>query len=709
MYNNNFYYLCNVNLLTKDITYCKGVGTRIASILRSEWKVCTAADLLRKYPYRYVDRSKVYMLSEIRDTETYVQIVGTITDIRTIGEGKGQRLSVSFTDGKGVIELIWFNSKYLRLEKNKKYLLFGKPSLYNHVYNFVQPELTPLQGDTLPPSAQGLQPEYSVTERMRNNGITPKMIRKIIRELLPELDLGGLPETLSEELKAQYHLLDLTTSLKNVHFPENADILARTRERLKFEELFYIQLDILYNTRQLSTQHIGYTMPIVGQYFHFFYNHVLPFTLTKAQQRVIKEIFVDLKSGKQMNRLLQGDVGSGKTLVALIAALIAIDNGYQVCIMAPTEILAQQHYTTISKFLSTMPLHVELLTGSTSDKERKRLHTGLEVGMVNILIGTHALIEPNVVFKNLGLAVIDEQHRFGVVQRAKLWGKNTQPPHILVMTATPIPRTLAMTLYGDLDISVIDELPPGRKNIITLHYTQQQRKAIDDFLQKELSLGRQVYVVFPLIEESDKLPLADLTNGFRYFLEHFPQYKVEYLHGQMPAIQKDDIMRRFKAGEIKILVSTTVIEVGVDVANASLMVIEDAERFGLSQLHQLRGRVGRGAEQSYCLLVTKDELGKDVAHRMDIMTTTNDGFKIAEADLQLRGPGSLSGTLQAGLPFELKIASLASDGQMLEVAKQAATAILDRDPHLDQPTDKIYLDQMTLLSSQQPKDMSEIS
>lgn len=698
-----------MNLLTKDITYCKGVGTRIASILRAEWKVNSAADLLRKYPYRYVDRSKVYMLSEIRDTETYVQIIGTITDIRTIGEGKGQRLSVSFTDGKGAIELIWFNSKYLRLEKNKKYLLFGKPSVYNHVYNFVQPELTPLQGDTLPPSAQGLQPEYSVTERMRNNGITPKMIRKIIRELLPELDLGGLLETLSEELKAQYHLLDLTTSLKNVHFPENADILARARERLKFEELFYIQLDILYNTRQLSTQHIGYTMPIVGQYFHFFYNHVLPFTLTKAQQRVIKEIFVDLKSGKQMNRLLQGDVGSGKTLVALIAALIAIDNGYQVCIMAPTEILAQQHYTTISKFLSTMPLHVELLTGSTSDRERKRLHAGLEVGMVNILIGTHALIEPNVVFKNLGLAVIDEQHRFGVVQRAKLWGKNTQPPHILVMTATPIPRTLAMTLYGDLDISVIDELPPGRKNIITLHYTQQQRKAIDDFLQKELSLGRQVYVVFPLIEESDKLPLADLTNGFRYFLEHFPQYKVEYLHGQMPAIQKDDIMCRFKTGEIKILVSTTVIEVGVDVANASLMVIEDAERFGLSQLHQLRGRVGRGAEQSYCLLVTKDELGKDVAHRMDIMTTTNDGFKIAEADLQLRGPGSLSGTLQAGLPFELKIASLASDGQMLEVAKQAATAILDRDPHLDQPTDKIYLDQMTLLSSQQPKDMSEIS
>ena len=656
--------------------------------------------MLYQFPYKYIDRSRFYFIHEIDDEDTYVQIIGHITEWHTIGTGAGARLSATFSDGRHTIELVWFKGiKYLKLERNTKYLLFGKPSRFNHQYNFVHPELTPMS-KVKPEMTKGLEPYYNTTEGMKRAGLNSKAIRNITAELMPLLRQSGVRETLGIDLIEQQHLMPLTEALANIHFPTDQIAMQKARERMKFEELFYIQLQILRQMKRRE-QNEGFRMPIVGKAFHAQYN-TLPYDLTNAQKRVLREIQNDLKSGKQMNRLLQGDVGSGKTIVALLTALLAVDNGYQACIMAPTEILANQHYETISKLLSPLTVNgtsvnCKLLTGSTTAKQRIPLHEQLRNGEINILIGTHALIEKEVQFANLGLCIIDEQHRFGVAQRAKLWEKNIRPPHVLVMTATPIPRTLAMTVYGDLHVSIIDELPPGRKPVHTLHYNIERRTSINQFITQQIDLGRQVYVVYPLIKENENLDLQDLQNGYNTLCQTFPQYRISMVHGQMRAKDKDEQMQRFASGETQILVATTVIEVGVNVPNASVMIIENAERFGLSQLHQLRGRVGRGADQSYCLLLTKLELSKDTRKRMDIMVATNDGFRIAEADLQLRGPGDLEGTQQSGLPFELHIASLTHDGQILEVARQAALAILDADPLLDEMHNRIYKQRLDLL------------
>ena len=695
-----------MDLSIRNIEYCKGVGTKRADILRKELGVKSALDMLYQFPYKYIDRSRFYYIHEIEDDDTYVQIIGHITEWHTIGIGNAQRLSATFTDGRHTIELVWFKGvKYVKLERNVQYLLFGKPSRFNHQYNFVHPELTPMS-KVQPEMTQGLEPHYNTTEGMKRAGINSKAIRTIIAQLIPELQQQGIVDTIGMDIVQRYHLMRLSEALVNIHFPKDTPSMQKARERLKFEELFYIQMQILRQMKRRE-QNIGFKMPIVGKAFHSFYQNCLPFPLTNAQKRVVREIQADLKSGKQMNRLLQGDVGSGKTIVALLTALLAVDNGFQACIMAPTEILANQHYETIQQLLnhSTQPLNhsthpipkIALLTGSTTAKQRQPIHEQLRSGEINILIGTHALIEDNVQFANLGLCIIDEQHRFGVAQRAKLWNKNSQPPHILVMTATPIPRTLAMTVYGDLQVSVIDELPPGRKPIQTLHYSIQRRASINQFIAQQIDMGRQVYVVYPLINENEKLDLQDLTNGYNQLCEIFPQYRISMVHGQMKAKDKDEQMQRFVSGETQILVATTVIEVGVNIPNASVMIIENAERFGLSQLHQLRGRVGRGAEQSYCILLTNVEMSKDTRKRMDIMVATNDGFRIAEADLQLRGPGDLEGTQQSGLPFELHIASLSTDGQLLEVARQAAMEVLDADPLLEQTHNRIYKQRLDYL------------
>ena len=656
--------------------------------------------MLYQFPYKYIDRSRFYFIHEIDDEDTYVQIIGHITEWHTIGTGAGARLSATFSDGRHTIELVWFKGiKYLKLERNTKYLLFGKPSRFNHQYNFVHPELTPMS-KVKPEMTKGLEPYYNTTEGMKRAGLNSKAIRNITAELMPLLRQSGVRETLGIDLIEQQHLMPLTEALANIHFPTDQIAMQKARERMKFEELFYIQLQILRQMKRRE-QNEGFRMPIVGKAFHAQYN-TLPYDLTNAQKRVLREIQNDLKSGKQMNRLLQGDVGSGKTIVALLTALLAVDNGYQACIMAPTEILANQHYQSICEMLSHLvvngtSVNCKLLTGSTTAKQRQPIHEQLLSGEINILIGTHALIEDTVQFANLGLCIIDEQHRFGVAQRAKLWEKNIRPPHVLVMTATPIPRTLAMTVYGDLHVSIIDELPPGRKPVHTLHYNIERRTSINQFITQQIDLGRQVYVVYPLIKENENLDLQDLQNGYNTLCQTFPQYRISMVHGQMRAKDKDEQMQRFASGETQILVATTVIEVGVNVPNASVMIIENAERFGLSQLHQLRGRVGRGADQSYCLLLTKLELSKDTRKRMDIMVATNDGFRIAEADLQLRGPGDLEGTQQSGLPFELHIASLTHDGQILEVARQAALAILDADPLLDEMHNRIYKQRLDLL------------
>lgn len=686
-----------MDLSIRNIEYCKGVGAKRADILRKELGVKSALDILYQFPYKYIDRSRFYYIHEIEDEDTFVQIIGHITEWHTIGIGNAQRLSATFTDGRHSIELVWFKGvKYVKLERNVQYLLFGKPSRFNHQYNFVHPELTPMS-KVKPEMTQGLEPHYNTTEGMKRAGINSKAMRTIIIQLIPELRQRGLVDTIGMDVVQRYHLMGLTEALINIHFPKDMPTMQKARERLKFEELFYIQMQILRQMKRREQNH-GFCMPIVGKSFHAFYQNCLPFPLTNAQKRVIREIQTDLKSGKQMNRLLQGDVGSGKTIVALLTALLAIDNGYQACIMAPTEILANQHYQTITELLAPLSrVNCQLLTGSTTPKQRLPIHQQLQSGEINILIGTHALIEDNVQFANLGLCIIDEQHRFGVAQRAKLWNKNTQPPHILVMTATPIPRTLAMTVYGDLQVSIIDELPPGRKPIQTLHYSIQRRATINQFIAQQIELGRQVYVVYPLIKENEKLDLQDLTNGYNQLCETFPEYRISMVHGQMRAKDKDEQMQRFANGETQILVATTVIEVGVNVPNASVMIIENAERFGLSQLHQLRGRVGRGAEQSYCILLTRVEMSKDTRKRMDIMVATNDGFRIAEADLQLRGPGDLEGTQQSGLPFELHIASLSTDGQLLEVARQAALEILDADPLLEDMHNRIYKQRLDYL------------
>ncbi|MDY4514675.1 MAG: ATP-dependent DNA helicase RecG [Paludibacteraceae bacterium] len=683
-------------LSQRDIAYCKGVGTNRADTLRKELGVTTALDMLRQYPYKYIDRSRFYKIAEIEDEDTYVQIIGEVTEWHTIGTGKGARLSATFSDGSHIIELIWFKGiQYVKLQKGVKYLLFGKPSRFNHLFNFVHPELTPWEKVT-PEMTQGLEPYYNTSETMKKKGLNSKAMRTIIAHLIPDLAAEGVQDTMGSDLLQQYHLISLTQALINVHFPKDNTALQRARERLKFEELFYIQLQILRQMKRRE-QNQGYAMPIVGKTFNALYRS-LPFDLTNAQKRVIREIQTDLKSGKQMNRLLQGDVGSGKTLVALLCCLLAVDNGFQTCIMAPTEILANQHFETLSSFLSAVPnVRVSLLTGSTSKKERAVLLPALRNGEIDILIGTHALLEDNVQWGNLGLVVVDEQHRFGVAQRAKLWSKNVCPPHVLVMTATPIPRTLAMTVYGDLRVSVIDELPPGRKPVHTLHYSIQRKASVNQFISKQIEAGRQVYIVFPLIKENEKMDMQDLQNGYNELCDTFPHYRLSMVHGQMKAKDKDEQMRRFVKGETQILVATTVIEVGVNVPNATVMIIENAERFGLSQLHQLRGRVGRGAAQSYCVLLTKLELTKETRQRMDIMVATNDGFRIAEADLQLRGPGDLEGTQQSGLPFDLHIASLTTDGQLLELARQAASDILEQDPTLAEQHNQIYKEQLNRL------------
>ena len=684
-----------MDLSIQNIEFCKGVGAKRADILRKELGVKSALDMLYQFPYKYIDRSRFYFIHEIDDEDTYVQIIGHITEWHTIGTGATARLSATFTDGRHTIELVWFKGiKYLKLERNVQYLLFGKPSRFNHQYNFVHPELTPM-AKVKPEMTQGLEPYYNTSEGMKRAGLNSKAIRNITAELMPLLRQNGVRETLGIDLIEQQHLMPLSEALANIHFPKDYIAMQKARERLKFEELFYIQLQILRQMKRRE-QNEGFRMPIVGKAFHEQYNS-LPFPLTNAQKRVLREIQTDLKSGKQMNRLLQGDVGSGKTIVALLTALLAVDNGYQACIMAPTEILANQHYETITQLLGALDVNCQLLTGSTTTKQRQPLHEQLRNGEIDILIGTHALIEKDVQFANLGLCIIDEQHRFGVAQRAKLWEKNVRPPHVLVMTATPIPRTLAMTVYGDLHVSIIDELPPRRKPVHTLHYNIERRTTINQFITQQIDLGRQVYVVYPLIQENEKLDLQDLQNGYNRLCESFPNYRISMVHGQMRAKDKDEQMQRFAKGETQILVATTVIEVGVNVPNASVMIIENAERFGLSQLHQLRGRVGRGAEQSYCLLLTKFEISKDTRKRMDIMVATNDGFRIAEADLQLRGPGDLEGTQQSGLPFELHIASLTHDGQILEIARQAALSILDADPLLDEMHNRIYKQRLDLL------------
>ena len=694
-----------MDLSIQNIEYCKGVGAKRADILRKELGVKSALDLLYQFPYKYIDRSRFYYIHEIEDEDTYVQIIGHITEWHTVGAEATQRLTATFTDGRHTIELVWFKGiKYLKLERNVKYLLFGKPSRFNHQYNFVHPELTPMS-KVQPEMTKGLEPHYNTTEGMKRAGMNSKAIRTITSQLIPHLRQQSMPDTLGMDLVEKYHLMGLSEALCNIHFPSDMIAMQKARERMKFEELFYIQMQILRQMKRRE-QNEGFTMPIVGKYFNSFYKTCLPFDLTNAQKRVVREIQSDIKSGRQMNRLLQGDVGSGKTMVALLTALLAIDNGYQVCIMAPTEILANQHYESITQFLSPLALSpnspvaspkVALLTGSTTAKQRQPIHEQLLNGEINLLIGTHALIEDSVQFANLGLCIIDEQHRFGVAQRAKLWNKNARPPHILVMTATPIPRTLAMTVYGDLQVSIIDELPPGRKPVQTLHYVNTRRTSINQFIEQQIALGRQVYVVYPLIKENEKMELQDLQNGYNQLCQTFPNYRISMVHGQMRAKDKDEQMRRFASGETQILVATTVIEVGVNVPNASVIIIENAERFGLSQLHQLRGRVGRGAEQSYCILLTNVEQSKDTRKRMDIMVATNDGFRIAEADLQLRGPGDLEGTQQSGLPFELHIASLTHDGQILDLARQAAMEILDADPLLEDMHNRIYKQRLDVL------------
>lgn len=685
-------------MLDQDITYCKNVGSRRADILRKELGVETAAELLEQYPYKYIDRSRFYFIHEIEDEDTFVQIKGEIIEFHTMGIGRAQRMSAMFSDGHSQIELVWFKGiQYLKLQVGVPYLLFGKPSRFNRTYNFVHPELTPMAKVT-PQMVSGLEPHYNTTERMKNSGLNSKAMRTIIAGLMPDVD-RGLPETLQADIIQRYHLMNRTEAMHQIHFPQDTRTMQKARERLKFEELFYNQLSILSRASARRQKTDGFVMSVVGPRFNYFYKNLLPFPLTNAQKRVIKEIHADMKSGKQMNRLLQGDVGSGKTLVALMVALLAIDNGYQTCIMAPTEILANQHMATLQELLKGSDVRVELLTGSTTKKQRAELLPALERGEIDLLVGTHALIEDTVQFANVGLVIVDEQHRFGVAQRAKLWAKNIRPPHVLVMTATPIPRTLAMTVYGDLQVSVIDELPPGRKPIQTYHYSNLRRKSINEFITKQVGLGRQIYVVYPLIQENEELDLADLENGYNTLVQTFPQFRISMVHGKMRAADKDLQMQRFVSGETQILVATTVIEVGVNVPNASVMIIEDAQRFGLSQLHQLRGRVGRGADQSYCILLTPPEMSADTRKRMEIMVATNDGFRIAEADLQLRGPGELDGTMQSGQAFGLKIANLATDGQILELAREAANSVLDDDPTLSTGYTQVYRDNLAKFKS----------
>lgn len=690
--------------LDTNITYLTGVGPKRAELLNKELNIFTFRDLLYHFPFRYIDRTKFYKIAEIDPDMPYIQIKGSIKGYISEGHGKSKRLTADFQDETGTLKLVWFQGgKWITgsYTTGVEYIVFGKPTVFNGMINIIHPEIeaTDKAAERI---NSALQAQYSTTEKLKNQFVTSKTISKLIGNLLKQLKFR-IPETLPLWLTQKYKLNDLHDSIHKIHFPSTQEELEKARYRLKFEELFYIQLNLLRFKLNRTLKYKGFVFSSVGENFNKFYHNNLPFALTGAQKRVMKEIRKDLGSGKQMNRLLQGDVGSGKTLVALMSMLIAIDNGYQTCIMAPTEILANQHFNTISKFLTGMDLKISLLTGSSKKSSRKTISEALLDRSLNILIGTHALLEENVQFANLGLVIIDEQHRFGVAQRARLWQKNLNPPHILVMTATPIPRTLAMTLYGDLDVSVIDELPPGRVAIKTMHFTDSERNKVFGFIRNQIAQQRQIYVVYPLIKESESMDYKDLEDGWDTISRVFPppKYCISIVHGKMKPAEKEASMKLFKDGVAHILVATTVIEVGVDIPNATVMVIESAERFGLSQLHQLRGRVGRGADQSYCILMSADKLSREAAKRIEVMIRSNDGFEIAETDLQLRGPGDIEGTQQSGIPFDLKIANLGKDGQIIEYVRNIADEILQKDPLLEDNQNTILRIEMKRLFVQQ--------
>ena len=673
------------SILDQDIQFLPNIGTKTKEILSKELGIRSYGDLLEYYPYKYVDRSKIFHISELTSDMPFVQLKGKILSYEEVDIGKRNKMLVAhFSDGYGVVDLVWFRSAQYIIKSYKvgtEYIVFGKPSAYNGRFRFAHPDID--DASKLQISEMGMQPFYGLTENMKKRGYTSRSIERITRNLVSILP--PLPETLPDFIVNRLHLVSRDAALRMIHYPHSHQEMQKAQVRLKFEELFYVQLNILRYASDQRRKYRGYIFNRIGDIFNGFYAHHLPFELTGAQKRVMHEIRADMCSGRQMNRLLQGDVGSGKTLVALMTMLIALDNGYQACLMAPTEILAEQHLQTIRDFLQGMDIRVELLTGIVKGKKRKEILDGLATGDIQILIGTHAVIEDPVAFHRLGVAVIDEQHRFGVAQRAKLWAKSENPPHVLVMTATPIPRTLAMTIYGDLDVSVIDELPPGRKPIQTLHKFDNQLTSLYQSIRRQINLGRQVYIVFPLIKESEKMDLKNLEEGYETLKQAFPEFRLSKIHGRMKSAEKEAEMEQFVKGETQILVATTVIEVGVNVPNASVMVILDAQRFGLSQLHQLRGRVGRGCDQSYCILVTGYKLSEETRKRIDIMCDTNDGFRIAEADLKLRGPGDLEGTQQSGMAFDLKIANIARDGQLVQLARTEAQAIIDADPQCEHP------------------------
>ena len=677
------------SILDQDIQFLPSVGTKTKEILSKELGIRSYGDLLEYYPYKYVDRSKIFHISELTSDMPFVQFKGKILSYEEVDIGKRNKMLVAhFSDGYGVVNLVWFRSAQYIIKSYKvgiEYIVFGKPSAYNGRFQFAHPDID--DASKLQISEMGMQPFYGLTENMKKRGYTSRSIERITRNLVSILP--PLPETLPDFIVNRLHLVSRDAALRMIHYPHSHQEMQKAQVRLKFEELFYVQLNILRYASDQRRKYRGYIFNRIGDIFNGFYAHHLPFELTGAQKRVMHEIRADMCSGRQMNRLLQGDVGSGKTLVALMTMLIALDNGYQACLMAPTEILAEQHLQTIRDFLQGMDIRVELLTGIVKGKKRKEILDGLATGDIQILIGTHAVIEDPVAFHRLGVAVIDEQHRFGVAQRAKLWAKSENPPHVLVMTATPIPRTLAMTIYGDLDVSVIDELPPGRKPIQTLHKFDNQLTSLYQSIRRQINLGRQVYIVFPLIKESEKMDLKNLEEGYETLKQAFPEFRLSKIHGRMKSAEKEAEMELFVKGETQILVATTVIEVGVNVPNASVMVILDAQRFGLSQLHQLRGRVGRGCDQSYCILVTSYKLSEETRKRIDIMCDTNDGFRIAEADLKLRGPGDLEGTQQSGMAFDLKIANIARDGQLVQLARTEAQAIIDADPQCELPQNSL--------------------
>lgn len=685
------------SFLDTPIGYLKGIGPQRAEVLQKELFIFTYKDLITHYPFRYVDRTQFHSVREVTEDSAYYQLRGHIIEIDFVGDKRTKRLVAKFRDSSGVIELVWFQgAKWMaeKLKSNTEYIVYGKATSFMGRFNMAHPEVNTATPELLA-SQSSFQSVYNSTEKLKFRGLDSDGLRKCLRILTLQLNEQNIQESLTKTVIQDFNLLSKLEALKQIHFPDSKVLLERAKFRLKFEELFFVQLRLLRSNlvRHQITQ--GFVFSKVGDVFNNFYNQHLPFQLTNAQKRVVKEIRVDMGSGKQMSRLVQGDVGSGKTLVALLSMLLAIDNGFQACLMAPTEILAKQHFATISELVEPLGLQVALLTGSSKTKARRELHQNLESGIINILIGTHALIEDVVVFKNLGLVVIDEQHRFGVAQRGKMHKKNTQPPHVLIMTATPIPRTLAMTLYGDLDTSVIDELPPGRKPITTMHFMESQRLRLIGFMKEQIALGRQVYVVYPLIQESEKMDYQNLERGYDALLHDFqpPQYQISIVHGKLTPQQKEFEMQRFIKHETQIMVATTVIEVGVNIPNASVMVIESAERFGLSQLHQLRGRVGRGADKSYCVLMTSYKLGADSKLRMETMVRTNDGFEISEVDLKLRGPGDLDGTQQSGV-MDLKIADLAQDAQILSLARSSAQAILNEDPNLTSSENQLLIHQL---------------